>query len=184
MPAPHIDLLEKELQKAAEHIKSEIAALRTDRASPVMVENLIVEAYGSRIPLKQLAAIAVPEPRTLVLTPWDRQMTAAIAKALETADLGVMPSVQGETIRVTLPPLTQERRTVLQKEVAKRCEDARIAIRRIRDNAMDQAKKAEKEKEISEDALFHLKDQIEKLVTRSNNEIEALRDAKTKELLG
>ena len=184
MPAPHIDLLERELQKAVEHIKGEIATLRTDRASPAMVENLTVEAYGSRMPLKQLAAIAVPEPRTIALTPWDAHMTIAIAKALETADLGVMPSVQGETIRVTLPPLTQERRRVLQKEVAKRCEDARIVIRRIRDGVMDQAKQAEKEKEISEDALFHLKDQIEKLVTRINNEIEVLRDAKAKEFLG
>src|SRR3989344_5259593 len=112
MPIPHIYLLEKELQKAVEHIKSEIAALRTDRASPAMVENLTVEANGSHMPLKQLAAIAVPEPKTIALTPWDTHMTAATAKTLETADLGVMPSVQGETIRITLPPLTQERRMV------------------------------------------------------------------------
>lgn len=174
--------LETNLKSIHEHLKQGLAALRTDRANPMMVENIAVDYFGSKVPIKQVAAISLPEPRTIAIAPWDKQVIAAVAKAIETSDLGVMPIVSGDTVRINLPPLTDERRHILAREVGERCEERRIEIRKARDEALATLKDAERKKEISEDDFFNKKKEVETLVSDANQELEKIRAGKLQEL--
>lgn len=177
-----LDEFRRTKEKALEYVSRELLGIRGSRAVPGLVEDISVEAYGGAMPIKQLASVSIPEPRTIAISPWDKQMTAPIAKALEKADLGVMPSVQGEMIHITLPSLTVERREKLIKLIGNIVEEGRIALRKIREETLSALKTQKESGELSEDSFFRLKEDLEKAVSEGNDKLEGLREAKEKEL--
>lgn len=142
---------ESRMKKAIEALQRELATIRTGRASPSLVDRVEVDYYGTATPLNQLAGVSAPEARLLVIQPWDKGSIGAIEKAIQTADLGVNPTNDGELIRISIPPLTEERRKELVKRVRSKVEDSRVAIRNIRRDAIAQVKELAQEKMISED---------------------------------
>jgi ribosome recycling factor len=158
-------LLETEatMEKGFEYLTHEFAAVRTGKASPALVENIDVEAYGSMMKLKQLALITTPEPRLLVVQPFDASTTRDIEKALKESRLGINPAVDGKIIRLPIPALSEERRKDLVKGVKQMAEEARVRVRSARREGMDQLKKAEKDGGIAEDALESYEKEVQKL---------------------
>jgi ribosome recycling factor len=164
----------KDLLKDTEHrMKSTIAVLeedlggiRTSRASTGLVEKIVVEYYGTPTPLLQLASISIPEPQTIAIRPYDKGTIQLIEKALLTSDIGLQPNNDGVNIRLNLPPLTQERRKDLVKKVHKRLEDAKVALRNVRRDAIDDAREFEKEKMISEDEMHDGQEEIQKMTDK------------------
>jgi ribosome recycling factor len=150
-------------KKSLEVLQEDLLGIRTGRASPALVEKLPVEYYGVLTPLNQVAGIAVPEPRLLVIRPWDPAALPAIERAILKSDLGLTPVNDGKLIRLHVPRLTEERRRELVKVVARRVEEARVAIRNLRRDALKDLQEFEKEKMISEDDFFHGKDEVQKL---------------------
>lgn len=171
------------LDKIIEYLKSEISSLRTGRATPALVENLEVDYYGSKTPLKALASISSPEPRQLVIQPWDKNAMQPIEKAIQVSSLGLNPVTERDTIRLSIPPLTEERRKEMSKILGKHLEEARIQIRREREDILKELAHQEKNKQISEDEKFRRKHEIQKLVDETNKKIEELGEAKTKEIM-
>jgi len=151
------------MQKTIEALKRELAAIRTGRATPALVDNIKVDAYGVPTPLNQMATISVPEARLLLIQPWDRSTLANIQKAILKSDLGLNPINDGATIRLVIPPLTEERRKEMVKAVRKRVEEGKIALRNIRREAMGELKRLEKEKQISQDENERALDHLQKL---------------------
>ncbi len=143
--------LKHRMEQTVEVLKKEFAGLRTGRAHTSLLEPVVVDAYGSSVPLNQVANVSVPEPRMLVVNVWDRSMAKAVEKAIRDAGLGLNPASEGQSIRVPIPPLTEERRTELSKVAAKYTEAARVAIRNVRRDGMDTLKKMEKDGVISQD---------------------------------
>jgi ribosome recycling factor len=174
---------EERMQKTIEALHSDLRTVRTGRASPALVERLQVDYYGAPTPLNQLAGTTVPEPRMLVIRPWDRNTIGIIEKAILKSDLGLNPSNDGQVIRLIIPQLTEERRRELSKQVARRVEEARVANRNIRRDAIDMLRELEKEKLISEDELFSGRDEIQKLTDDSIKEIDEIGKAKEAEIL-
>ncbi|AWK85768.1 ribosome recycling factor [Azospirillum thermophilum] len=151
MAAPEIADLKRRMEGALESFRKELSGLRTGRASSSLLEPVSVEAYGSRMHLKEVATVSVPEPRLITVQVWDRGMTKAVEKAIRDAGLGLNPQTEGQVIRVPLPDLTQERRAELAKVAHKYAEQTRVAVRNIRRDGMDALKKAEKASEITQD---------------------------------
>lgn len=178
-----MDELRQKLEKIISELKAETASLRTGRASPVLVEDLAVEAYGSRQPLKSLAAISTPEPRQILIQPWDRSLLPAIEKAIQTSPLGINPIADKDTIRLSLPTLTEERKRDLVKLLKEKLESARIQVRRLRDEAMKAIEAEEKAKTISEDEKFRKKQEVEKAVGEHNRKVEELGQTKEREIM-
>ncbi len=178
-----IKKLENSLTVIEQATATSLQTLRTDRANPSMVEEIMVDAYNSRMRIKELASVSVPEPRVLVIQPWDKTIMAAVNKALETSDLGTSPTVQGEIIRVVLPPMSQERRTELTKIVGKKIEEAKISIRQVREEAIYEIDQLEKQKTISEDEKFKAKDEIQKKVDAFQQKLISLGKEKEEEIL-
>jgi ribosome recycling factor len=183
-------MIKETLQDAREHMDKTIEALhidlraiRTGRASPALVERLQVEYYGVPTPLNQLAGTTVPEPRLLVIRPWDRNTIGIIEKAILKSDLGLNPSNDGQVIRLIIPQLTEERRRELGKQVAKRVEEARVSARNIRRDAIDMLRELEKEKMISEDELFEARDKAQHLTDDYIKQIDEIGKAKEAEIL-
>lgn len=183
-------MIKETLQDAREHMDKTIEALhidlraiRTGRASPALVERLQVEYYGVPTPLNQLAGTTVPEPRLLVIRPWDRNTIGIIEKAILKSDLGLNPSNDGQVIRLIIPQLTEERRRDLSKQVAKRVEEARVSARNIRRDAIDMLRELEKEKMISEDELFEARDKVQHLTDDYIKQIDEIGKAKEAEIL-
>ncbi len=143
----------EQANKAVEHLQHELQSIRTGRANPSLVEDLMVEAYGTMTPLQQLAAIAAPEPRLIVIQPWDSSITKDIEKALTKSQLGITPVVDGKTIRLPFPSMTEERRILMTKQSNELGESARVRIRSIREDIIKQLRKAKDQSEISEDVL-------------------------------
>jgi len=158
-----LDELRQRMEKSLEVLQEDLLGIRTGRASPALVEKLPVEYYGVLTPLNQVAGIAVPEPRLLVIRPWDPAALPAIERAILKSDLGLTPVNDGKLIRLHVPRLTEERRRELVKVVARRVEEARVAIRNLRRDALKDLQEFEKEKMISEDDFFHGKDEVQKL---------------------
>ena len=154
---------ESRMKKGIEALNNELASIRTGRASPALVEYIKVEYHGVLTPLIQLASISVPEPKTIIIKPWDRSIVNNIDKAILKSDLGLNPINDGTSIRIIIPPLTEERRKDLIKMVHKRLEESRIHIRNIRRDAMDELKQCEKNKEISQDQNNKAIEQLQKL---------------------
>lgn len=170
---------EHRMRSALQVLHDDLAAIRTGRASPALVEKLPIEYYGSPTPLQQLASIGVPEPRTLMIKPFDATTLKAIEKAIQSSDLGLNPNNDGKVIHLNLPPLTEERRRDLVKHVHHRLEEARIAVRNIRRDSHNDMRDFEKEKLISEDELGRGEEDLQKLTDKFVEEI--AQQGKTKE---
>ena len=169
--------------KGVEHFKEEINKLRTGRANPAMVESLSVEYYGAKTPLKQVASINVPEPRLIVVQPWDKDSLVLIEKAINEAQLGFNPVNDGQVIRLAIPPLNEERRTELVKTLGKYAEEAKVAVRKAREEAWDEIQDMVKNGKLAEDDKFRGKDMLQKSVDEYNGKIEEMRGKKEKEMM-
>ena len=177
-----LEAMEK-MGKAVEHTQGQFSTVRTGRATPALVEKLLVDYYGSDVPLQQLAGFAVPEPRQLVVKPHDRAAMKAIEKAIRDSDLGVMPSNDGVVIRINLPPLTEERRKEYVKVVKHMAEDGRVAVRNIRRDVRKHLEASEKNAEISADELERAEKEIDKITHEHIEEIDKALTRKEHELL-
>lgn len=174
---------EAKMGKAIEATRSDFAAIRTGRASPALLDRLHVEAYGSHVPLKQVATVSVPDPRSLLIAAFDKGTVGGIRKAIETSDLGLTPHVDGTAIRLVIPPLNEERRKDLVKVVRKKSEEHKVAVRNVRHHAVDALKTLLKNHEITEDANKRASDQIQKLTDRYIKQIDDLVANKEKEIM-
>lgn len=174
---------EERMRKAMEAMRSDFASIRTGRATPAILDRLHVEAYGSSVPLKQIAGVSTPDARTLVITAFDRGTVAAIKKAVETSDLGLTPNVDGSHIRLGIPALTEDRRKDLVKVVGKKAEDGKVAIRNVRHKAIDEIKTLHKTTKITEDEHKRAVDHVQKLTDRFIKEVDVLTAGKEKEIL-
>jgi ribosome recycling factor len=171
------------MRKAIEHLKGEFGAVRTGRANSALVEKLRVEAYGEELPLQQLATFSVPEPRLLVISPYDKSQIKAIEKAIQGSDLGVTPNNDGSIVRLSFPQLTEERRKELVKVVKHRAEEGRVAVRNVRRQARHDLEALERDGEISKDDLARVEKDLEKHTHDVVAEIDVLLEHKEKELL-
>jgi len=171
------------MKKATAHLQGEFGGIRTGRATPVLVEKLKIDYYGSDVPLQQLAGFSVPEPRLLVITPYDKGAIKAIEKAIQASDLGITPGNDGQVIRLAFPQLTAERRKELVKVVKHRSEDARVAVRNIRRAARHDLEAFEKEGELSEDDLDRAEKDLEKLTHEFVADIDQMAAHKEQEML-
>lgn len=178
----YIDAGKDRFEKSIALFRQELAHVRTGRASSSLLDGIVVDAYGSKMPIEQLATVHIPEPRTILISPWDKGVVAAIESAIRQSDLGLSPSVDGAAIRLNLPQLTEERRLELVKMVGKKAEEARIAVRRIREDILDTLQGAEKSGEISEDDKFAGKEALQKIVDTYNEQIEEIRKKKEEEV--
>lgn len=161
------------MEKGVEYMLHEFAAVRTGKASPALVENVDVSAYGTSMKLKQLALISTPEPRLLLIQPFDGSITKDIEKALKESKIGITPAVEGKLIRLPIPELSEERRKELVKTVRHMAEEARVRIRSSRRNSIDEVKRIEKAGEITEDERHDLEEEIQKLTDKYVKEIDA-----------
>lgn len=171
------------MAKSVEAFKNELVKIRTGRAHPSLLDQITITYYGNETPLNQVAKISTEDARTLMVSPWEKDMVKAVEKAIMASDLGLNPSTAGTTIRVPLPPLTEERRRDLVKVVKGEAEQARVAIRNIRRDANSDLKDYQKEKEISEDDERKGQDMIQKLTDKYIAEIEVILGDKEKELM-
>ena len=151
-----------------EHLKAELSSVRSGRATPSLVEHITVEAYGTLTPLIELASISAPEPRLVVVSPWDKGIVKDVERALQQANLGVSPIVDGAVVRLNFPPLSEERRRELVKVASQKLEEAKVAIRGIREEAMKQLKDAKAEASLPEDEFFAQQKELQKLVEAQN----------------
>lgn len=174
---------ESKMSKALEATRSEFASIRTGRASPALLDRLQVEAYGSPVPLKQVAGVSTPDSRSLLIAAWDKGVVAAIRKAIETSDLGLTPNVDGQQIRLTIPPLNEERRKDLVKLVHKKAEDGKVAIRNIRHKTIDEVKALLKDHKITEDENKRAAEHVQKITDRYIKDVDGLVSHKEKEIL-
>ena len=175
--------LETRMQAAVDALAREFASVRTGRANAALLDGVRVEAYGNMTPLNQVASVSVPDPRTILIQPWDATQLKEIEKGIVKSDLGLSPSNDGKVIRLTMPTLTEERRKQLAKSVGKFAEDARVAIRNVRREANDKMKGLAKEKKISEDEERRGHDQIQKATDRFTAKIDELTKKKEQEVL-
>lgn len=171
------------MQKAVEATKHEFASLRTGRASPALLEQVKVDYYGVSTSITQLATVTVPEPRLLVIQPWDKKMVKEVERAILKSELGLVPSSDGTYVRVPIPPLTEERRKELVKLAHKHAEEGRVAIRNIRREAKEMIEELEDDGEISEDDAKRGLEELQKLTDKVIAEIDALLAAKDKEIM-
>lgn len=175
--------LEKRMNGALEVLRKEFAGLRTGRASTSLLEPITVSAYGSEMPLNQVAALSVPEPRMISVQVWDKGMVASVEKAIRTADLGLNPAVDGTLVRVPLPELSEERRVEITKVAGRYAEQARVAVRNVRRDGMDQLKRAEKDGDISKDEHHKTGDQVQQLTDNTIKQINDLLAQKEAEIM-
>lgn len=174
---------EGKFEESVEFFQQEIAKFRTNRATPALVEHIGVESYGSIMPLKQVASIVVQDARSLMIQPWDRSTLGAIESAIRKADIGVNPTNDGAGIRLNLPPLTEDRRRDLVKSLNQTAEEARIAVRNVREEILKEIQSAEKEGLMSEDDKFRGKEVVQEKVEVYNKRIEEIRKKKEEEIM-
>ena len=174
---------DEKMQKTIEVVKSDFASVRAGRANAAVLDRITVSYYGTETPIQQVASISVPDPRTLVIQPWDGTLLKAIEKAIQISDLGINPQNDGKVIRLAFPQLTEERRKELTKQVKKYGEGGKVAIRNIRRDAMEKFKAAKKKSEITEDDLDEYEDDMQKLTDKRCKEIDELTAAKEAELM-
>ena len=174
---------EGKMKKTIEVVKGDFASVRAGRANAGVLDKIQVEYYGTMTPLQQVATISSPDPRTLMIQPWDGSLLKTIEKAIQTSDLGINPQNDGKVIRLAFPQLTEERRKELTKQVQKYGESGKVAIRNIRRDAMDRFKAIEKKGEITEDDRKDYEDDMQKLTDKYCKEIDTLTSAKEQELM-
>ena len=175
--------VESKMQKCVDATRAEFAAIRTGRATPALLDRLHVDAYGQSVPLKQVAGIATPDARTLVITAYDKGVVGEIRKAIEKSDLGMSPNVDGTTIRMSVPPLNEERRRDLVKVIKKKSEDGKIALRNVRHKAHDDIKGQLKSSTITEDESKRMQEHLQKLTDQYSKDIDVLVVTKEKEVM-
>ena len=173
---------EEKMQKAFESMCQDFSVMRAGRADPAILDKLQVDYYGTATPVAQMASISAPEPRLLVIQPWDRSMIKAIEKAIQTSDLGINPTNDGAAIRLAIPPLTEERRKELVKQVSKTGEESKVALRNIRRDAIEKCKAAQKKSELTEDELHDAEEKMQKITDKYVKEIDGIVAKKSKEL--
>src|SRR5579871_386277 len=185
MPAekPVLSRYRERMDKAVGALKEEYVSLRTGRASAGLLEHVMVEAYGGSMPLNQVGAITVPDPRSLTVNIWDRGLVVSAEKAIRNAGLGLNPVVDGQNLRVPIPPLTEERRRELAKLAARYAEQQRVAVRNVRRDANDDLKKAEKDGVISQDELRHMEADVQKLTDEAVKRIDEALKTKEHEIM-
>lgn len=174
---------ETRMSKSVDALRHDLTKLRTGRASTALVEGLKVNYYGSDVPLSQVASVTVADARTLAITPWEKNMVAAVEKAIFASDLGLTPNTSGQIIRINLPALTEERRKELSKHVSNEGENAKVAVRNIRRDAMQQTKELLKSKQITEDEERRAEDDIQKLTDKYVKDIDGVVKDKEAELM-
>jgi ribosome recycling factor len=175
----------EKMDKAISVLKDELAGVRTGRATPALLQRVVVDYYGTPVPIQQLASFSVPEPRTLVISPFDRNAIAAMEKAIMGSDLGITPGNDGTVIRLSFPPLTEERRKELIKLVHHRGEEGRVAVRNIRRHSKEELERLERDGGISEDDLVRSEKELQKLTDKHISDIDdvvAHKDAELKEI--
>lgn len=175
--------LQQQMDKTIEALKHEFATIRAGRANAQMLDKIRVDYYGTPTPINQVGSISVPEPRTLMINPWDKSAMKEIEKAIRNSDLGFNPTNDGDVIRISVPALTEERRKELCKQAKKVAEEFKVRLRNERRDANDKLKKLEKEGEITEDDLKKAQDNVQKMTDKYTKEIEALLDIKEKDIM-
>ena len=178
-----IKKFEDKMQKSIESLEREYNSIRAGRANPHVLDKIKVDYYGTPTPLQQVGNISVPEPRIITIQPWETSLLKAIEKEIMQSDIGINPTNDGKVIRLVFPELTEDRRKELAKDVKKKGEEAKVAVRNIRRDANDLLKKLEKGGEITEDELADGEDQIQKLTDKYIKEVDAAVDAKSKEVM-
>lgn len=178
-----INAYKADFDKSIEHFHLETGKVRTGRANPSLVEDILIDYYGTKTPLKQMAAINIPEPRQITVQPWDRSAMGAIEGAIRSSDSNLNPMNDGILIRITIPMLTEERRKEMVKALNQKAEEARIAIRSIREEILKEIKEAEKSGDISEDDEFKAKEKVQEIVAEYNKKIEDIRAKKEVEVM-
>ena len=174
---------EKKMSKQVDFFKAELATIRAGRANPALVNDLMVDYYGTKTPLHQMASISAPEPRLLVIEPWDKNSLADVERAIMTSDLGIMPNNDGNVIRLAIPQLTEERRRDLVNMANRKAEENRVAVRNMRRDFNDQIKKAQREGEVSEDEARRLLDEVQKITDRNIDRIDEAMKQKEEEIM-
>ncbi len=175
--------IDSKMSKTVEALRVELASLRAGRATPALLDRITVDYYGMPTPINQVASVTVPEPRTIIVQPWEKNMLKPISKAIMTSDLGINPNNDGSVIRLILPQLTEERRRELVKKVNKKAEEYRVIVRNLRRDANDSVKKLEKAKEITEDESKKGIEKIQKLTDKQIKAIEGVAAAKEQEVM-
>lgn len=180
---PSIQEARAQMERAVEAVRREFAAVRTGKATPALLETIRVEAYGSKMPINQLGTVSAPEPRLLVVQPWDKGLIGAIEKAIRNAELGLNPVNDGNVIRIPIPPLTEERRREMVRLAHKLAEEGRVAVRQVRQEANKEIKKRQQEHELSEDDARRQLDEVQKLTDQYIEKIDELLRAKEQEIM-
>lgn len=175
--------MEEKMKKTLEALKREFHTIRTGRASPSILDKIVVECYGTEVPLKQVANVSTPDVRLLLIQPFDKSVIGSIEKAIQKSDLGLNPAVDGSVIRLSIPPLTEERRKELVKVIKKKVEEGKVAVRNIRREFNDELKVLEKNERLPEDEVKRAQDQIQKITDRYIKEFDDAQAAKEKEIL-
>ncbi|MDL2294004.1 ribosome recycling factor [Ruminococcaceae bacterium OttesenSCG-928-D13] len=173
----------EKMEKALRHLGKELGAVRAGRANPAVLDKVMVDYYGTPTPINQVAAVAVAEARILTISPWDASLMKAIEKAILTSDIGINPTNDGKVMRLVFPQPNEERRKQLAKEVLKLGEEAKIAVRNIRREAMDGFKKQKKSSDLTEDDLKDLENEAQKLTDKNTKEIDKMCEVKNKEIM-
>ena len=175
--------MKRKMDRALEVLGQDFARIRTGRASVTLLEGIKVDAYGTAMPISQVASLAAPEPRLLTVQPWDTALMSDLEKAILRSDLGLTPSNDGKIIRIPIPPLTTERRKELAKSTKKMTEESKVALRNLRRDANEQLKELKKDKQISEDEAFKSQDEVQKITDDYIKKLDALAAEKEKEIM-
>ncbi len=174
---------ERRMQKAVEALKHDLGSIRTGRASSSLLERILVDYYGTPMPINQVATVTVPEARLLVIQPWEKKMLIDIEKAIQKSDLGINPNNDGQVIRLAIPPMNEERRRDLVKTLHKKLDEHKVAVRNIRRDIHDKLRDREKKKEVSEDELKRSTERLQKLTDRYIDEMDKVGRGKEQEIL-
>lgn len=178
-----IKSIDDKMKKTVDHLETEFAEIRAGRANPAVLDKIRVDYYGAPTAINQIAAVSVTEARTLIIQPWDSSVLRSIEKAIQTSDIGINPQNDGKIIRMVFPPLTEDRRKLIVKDIAKMGEDAKVAVRSIRREAMEKLKAMKKKSEITEDDLKNAEKKMQKLTDNFTKKVDETSAAKQKELL-
>ena len=178
-----LDKLKPRLEKAINQFREEITSLQTGRATPALLEEIEVNAYNTKTPLSQLAAIQSPDPRTLLIQPWDKNIIKEVERAILDSPLGLSPVLDGETLRLSIPPLNEEKRKELVRLLKEKMEVARIKVRQERENILDEVKKMGKDGQITEDDKYLTKDKVQELIQEYNKKIDEIASKKEQDIM-
>ncbi len=179
-----IESVKPEMERSVEHFSEELKRIRADRATPSLVEDIVVDCFDQRLPLKQLAAISCPEQRQILIQPWDKNYIKDIVVALQKSEAELSPAIEGSAIRITLPPLTEEYRKNLLKLLSGKKEDARVSLKRAREEAWKKIQEMTQSGEIGEDDKFRGKDELQRLIDEYNKKLEEMAERREKEIKG